>query len=262
MTNLKEELKQHLAELDSLIENEAGRLKRFKGLEKGKLQVTSSHGIIQYLFVKDGTTEPQYMPAIDKDKVKLYAQREYDEKMYEHLTVMQRRLQRFIKNYDENSIDTIYENMCEGRKRLVTPIRPDKDTLISSWMEMYPGGMNTFDSEPDIRTNRGEYVRSKSEKILADYFYSNGIPYQCEPKFTLFSGKNVFPDFVLLNIRKNKTLYWEHLGKVDDSAYILKNMSKLMDYEQSGLILGDNLIVTLETRERPLKLDIVEKNVK
>lgn len=38
-------------------------------------------------------------------------------------------------------------------------------------------------------------------------------------------------------------------------------MSKLMDYEKNGLILGDNLIVTMETLERPLNIRIVEEKV-
>ena len=261
MSNIKRELNQQLLEIESLIDKENSRLKQYKGLEKGKLQVTASHGNIQYLFVEDGATVPRYMPAIEREKVRLFAQREYDEKMYEHLNTIKARLRRFIKNYDENSIDAIYENMCEGRKRLVTPIKPDKDSIINKWMEMHPGGMNTIEEEPDIRTNRGEYVRSKSEKILADYFYRAGIPYQCEPKFTLFSGKNVYPDFVLLTVRNNKTIYWEHLGKVDDAGYVIRNMSKLMDYEKSGLLLGDNLIITLETRERPLDIELIKRNV-
>jgi hypothetical protein len=261
VNNITKELNQHLLEIESLIAQETSRLKQYKGLEKGKLQVTSSHGNIQYLFVENGTNAPKYMPVIEKEKVRLFAQREYDEKMYEHLNTTKARLSRFIKNYDENSIDAIYENMCDGRKRLVTPIRPDKETIINTWMEMHPGGMNTIDDEPDIRTNRGDYVRSKSEKILADYFYEAGIPYQCEPKFTLFSGKNVYPDFVLLNVRNNRTIYWEHFGKVDEAAYVIRNMSKLMDYEKSGLLLGDNLIITLETRERPLDMELIKRNV-
>ena len=38
-------------------------------------------------------------------------------------------------------------------------------------------------------------------------------------------------------------------------------MSKLMDYERSGLLLGDNLIITLETRERPLDIELIKRNV-
>ena len=81
-----------------------------------------------------------------------------------------------------------------------------------------------------IKTKRGEYVRSKSEKILADLFYENGIPYQYEPAFRLINGKLVYPDFVLLNVRERKTFYWEHYGLASDETYSTKNIDKLCLY--------------------------------
>ena len=50
--------------------------------------------------------------------------------------------------------------------------------------------------------------------------------------------------------------------EVDDAAYVIRNMSKLMDYEKNGLILGDNLILTIETLKRPLDIRIVEEKVR
>ena len=237
------------------------RKKQYKNLEKGKLQVTSSHGVTQYKFLAEGATHSKYIPSIDKERVKLFAQREYDEKVYELLTTMRGRLHRFLNNYEADCLDTYFENLCEARQNLITPIKPTKEALIDTWMKSHPGNMNTYEKKPDSKTSRGEYVRSKSEKIIADYLFSLGIPYQYEPQFHLFSGDNVYPDFVILNVRKNKTIYWEHLGKVGDANYATRNFDKLMDYEKSGLILGDNLIVTLETNERALDIELVEKKV-
>ncbi len=261
MINYKNELQKQLSELDSLLLRTEKRKKQYKNLEKGKLHVTSSHGIAQYKFLAEGATHSKFIPSIEKERVKLFAQREYDEKVYELLTTMRGRLNRFINNYEADCLDTYYESLCEARKKLITPIKPTREALIDAWMESHPGNLNTFEKKPDNKTARGEYVRSKSEKIIADYLLSLGIPYQYEPQFRLFSGDDVYPDFVILNVRKNKTIYWEHLGKVGDIGYATKNFIKLMDYEQSGLILGDNLIVTLETKERQLDIDLVEKKV-
>jgi hypothetical protein len=71
-----------------------------------------------------------------------------------------------------------------------------------------------------------------------------------------------YPDFVLLNVRKGKTIYWEHLGKAGEERYATKNFNKLMDYEKNGLILGDNLIITLESEKQPLDVDIVHRKIK
>ena len=198
---------------------------------------------------------------IEKNKAVLLAQREYDEKISKNLLVMQNRLQKFLKNYDPDSIYEFYEKLCPGRKQLVTPIIPTRETLIQSWYAKHPGNLNTFEEQPDIKTDRGECVRSKSEKIIADYLYKNGIPYQCEPAFKLYTGVIKYPDFIALNVRTGKTIYWEHLGKAGDEDYATRNFGKLMDYEESGLILGDNLIVTLETKQRQLDIDLVKKKV-
>ena len=66
------------------------------------------------------------------------------------------------------------------RKKLITPIVPDEDTFVRQWEqdEYQPGYFS--DEAPFIRSNRGERVRSKSEKIIADKYYKLGIPYKYE----------------------------------------------------------------------------------
>ena len=261
MKNYRKELERQLTELNYLAAQISSRRKMYRGLEPGTLRMAKSHGIPQYQFVREGSTKPEYIPMVEKNKAILLAQRDYDEKMSELLTTMQSRLKRFLKNYNPDSINEFYEKLCPGRKQLVTPILPTKEMLIQSWMEKHPGSLNTYEEKPDIKTDRGDLVRSKSEKIIADYLYKKGIPYQVEPAFRLYSGTIKYPDFVALNLRTGKTIYWEHLGKADDDDYATRNFAKLMDYEKSGLILGDNLIVTLETKDSQLDIGLVEKKV-
>ena len=229
---------------------------------RGTLRVTESHGCPQYHFRKKGSDKEQYIPTYEKDKIALLAQRDYDEKVFKLLQDMQKRINKFSGSFDEDAIEHVYERMCIGRKRFVNPIVPTKEMLIENWMEKHKGCENTFGEATEFKTLRGEYVRSKSEKIIADYFYTNHIPYQYEPHFELDGYRNKYPDFVLLNVRKKKTIYWEHLGRVGEMDYATRNFAKLMDYEKNGLILGDNLIVTLETLERPLDIKIVEEKVR
>ena len=258
----KEELKIKLDEVEKLLQEAERRLKTYKGLEPGNIRVATSHGCKQYYFRKDGKDKEEYISVIEKERIHLLAQRDYEEKVYRTLISMRNRLKKFIDGYDPDAVDNIYERMCAVRKELVTPIVPTERMAIDQWMETYKGCENTFGEATDFKTLRGEYVRSKSEKILADYFYTNNIPYQYEPRFELNDYRNKYPDFVLLNVRKKKTIYWEHLGRVGELDYATRNFAKLMDYEKNGLILGDNLIVTLETIERPLDIKIVEEKVR
>ena len=262
MKNINMELEERLVEVESLLREAEKRLKNYKNLEEGTLRVTESHGCPQYHFRKKGSDKEQYIPTYEKDKIALLAQRDYDEKIYKLLQNMQTRLDKFIRGFDEGAIENAYEKMCSGRKKYVNPIAPTTQMRIEKWMEEHKGGENTFGEATEFKTLRGEFVRSKSEKILADYFYTNQIPYLYEPCFELDDYRNKYPDFVLYNVRKRKTVYWEHLGKADDPGYIIRNMGKLMDYEKNGLILGDNLILTIETLKRPLDIRIVEEKVR
>lgn len=110
-------------------------------------------------------------------------------------------------------------------------------------------------------TSRGGFVRSKSEKIIADALEKYNIPYQYEPVLEL--GYNtVYPDFVVLNVRTRKTIYWEHLGIVSDMEYATKNFIKIQNYEKNGYLLGKDLIITMESSDIPMNIKLVEQKIK
>lgn len=121
------------------------------------------------------------------------------------------------------------------------------------------GNKNDYYEEGFFPTNKGDNVRSKSEKIIADLLYKYKIPYQYEPEIRLDNGNQYFPDFVILNVSQRKTVYWEHLGRVDFDDYCVKNMRKLLDYDKAGYVLGENLILTMETAAMPLDVKRVDE---
>lgn len=58
----------------------------------------------------------------------------------------------------------------------------------------------------EIYTQKGERVRSKSEKTLADYFYYHGIPYKYECPLLLKGFGIIYPDFTFLTRRSQKEM--------------------------------------------------------
>ncbi|MCR4758536.1 MAG: hypothetical protein K5792_12110 [Butyrivibrio sp.] len=275
MINYRNELTKQLAEINQLLKEADNRLKKSKNLEEGKLRVCSSHGYPQYHFRPAGDEKERYIPASEKDKIKALVQKEYDQKIKRELELSSKKLQKFLASYDVNNIAAIYEKLHVGRKSLIDPIIPTKEMIIKKWYEEHPGDKNPFQKDAIVTTKRGELVRSKSEKILADMFYDYNIPYQYEPCLEIhtdearYAGdygtkyyKKIYPDFALLDVKREKTIYWEHLGLIDDDNYATKNFSKLIEYEKHGLILGDNLIITMETREKPLDVRLVKIKIK
>ena len=67
----------------------------------------------------------------------------------------------------------------------------------------------------------------------------------------------VYPDFTVLNVKRRKELYWEHLGMMDDPEYVEKAMQKIAMYEENGIFPGESLILTYETRMNPISPKIV-----
>lgn len=107
-------------------------------------------------------------------------------------------------------------------------------------------------------TEKGERVRSKSEKIIADKLYAMGIPYRYEYPITLANGICVYPDFTMLKMPERKEVYLEHLGLLDDELYLQLIWRKLNSYGENGIFIGDNLLITFESSRYPLNTKMLE----
>lgn len=84
---------------------------------------------------------------------------------------------------------------------------------------------------------RGERVRSKTEKIIADKLYSMGIPYRYEYPVKIKGYGMIYPDFMLLNISTRENICFEHFGMMDNAEYCEKAIKKIEGYIKSGYVL-------------------------
>ena len=69
----------------------------------------------------------------------------------------------------------------------------------------------------------------------------------------------LYPDFLCLNKRTRQEFYWEHCGMMDDFEYSGNLVTRLSIYAQKNIILGKNLILTMETRKQQLNTKDIEK---
>lgn len=175
-------------------------------------------------------------------------------------------LQQFENIFVQEQIIAIYTQLSPERQKLITPYIITKDEFAEQWeceRKMWKETRRRKEKfcEPDteIFTEKGECVRSKSEKILADKLYMMKIPYLYEVPLYLQGYGYIKPDFTVLNKRTRKEYYWEHLGMMDDEEYCEKAIKKIETFEKNGIFPGENLILTYETRKHPLNIKIVEK---
>jgi len=108
------------------------------------------------------------------------------------------------------------------------------------------------------KTVRGELVRSKSEVIIANALYYNGLDYDYEPELKL-EGKVKRPDFKVEDFDTGVVWYWEHCGMMNDPQYKKRWEDKKKFYEKNGIMEGKNLIVTYDDENGGLDSDLIHK---
>ena len=94
------------------------------------------------------------------------------------------------------------------------------------------------------RTARGEFVRSKSEVIIANSLYHHDIPYKYEQPLILTNGKQLLPDFTINDMESGRIYYWEHCGMLDNPTYRERWEAKKELYLKNGIQEGIDLLVS------------------
>lgn len=253
---MREELRKALHELSEL-ENQAERF--VKTAPEGKLRCAINKGTYQY-YIGD-----EYQGKKKRKVVQMIAQKEYWQKLLLYIKKQKVALNNLLLTLDTYALDEVYAKLHPARKALVQPYIKPIDDIIRDFKNIaYKGKGFEEDDTTAYYTEKGERVRSKSEKIIADTLDRKGIPYHYELPIELYNRNRtvvVYPDFTVLNKRTGKRYFLEHLGMMDRSSYYDKAMWKIDVYEKNGILLGENLIITHETSGSPLDTNVLGKYV-
>lgn len=264
MKEYLKELEKQLEEINTLLTKSGKNMQRYKNLEDIRVWTSLSNGCPQFYCSKGEGEKRKY---IKKNEIKFYSkyvQRDYEFAVNKRLIELRNNLSEIIRLGNQVGIDnikSIYTNLPAAKRKIVVPIIEPDHAYIQSWKEEHPGYQNPFPEGGNVYTQKGEPVRSKSEKIIADLLDKYNIPYVYEPRLELNNMHTVYPDFATLNVRKKKTIYLEHLGLIDVDEYAAKNLQKIAEYEKAGYELGDTLIITTETGLNPLDSRLVESKI-
>lgn len=258
MKGLKSLLLKEQCRLENIIKKVKARL---VNAPEGRLRLSKSHNHVQYYCCTDGKKSGNYISKENEMLARQLAQKSYDAKI---LQLAERRLaqiNKFVKDYKEDELETIYLNEHSERQKLIEPVEPTWKKKMNAWKKKEYQGKEFPENTPVILTERGERVRSKSEKIMADYFYRNGIEYKYECPLYLKGMGIVYPDFTFLSRRTGEEMYWEHCGRVDDPVYARNMVRKINAYENNEIFPGERLILTYETEQTILNTGKIEQLV-
>lgn len=256
MQKMKDELEKLTKHIESCPEiNASGRL----------ICSTIDRNTRFYLQTEDGKKE--YLGEDRKDLIKELAKKKHYEKMLATAKREREKLSRCIKILTTGQqiadIDKVYPSLHKAVQKLIGPFNITDDGYALKWLKDNTRLKNRKQLNGQYKTLKGEYVKSKSEVIIADRLTFNGIPYVYEASAVLDDWMSTrYPDFKILNKRTRKEYYWEHLGMMGDEEYAVGNQVKIEQFAKNGIILGKNLILSVECKDRPLSTEYVDTIIK
>ena len=259
MKGLRSKLLEEQNRLEAIISFQKSQL---KDAIEGSLRLSRSHGKLQCYHCTKDNKNGKYIGKGNQQLIRELAQKKYDERILRLAEKRVEQIRKITKDYEDNEIEKVYLNEHPERQKLIKPIEPAWEEQLGEWKAKEYKGKDFEDGIPVILTEKGERVRSKSERILADYFYRHGIDYKYECPIYLKGIGTVYPDFTFLSPITRKEIYWEHNGRMDDPVYARRTVRKINAYENNGIYPGERLILTYETEQTILNTGKIEQLVK
>ena len=253
MYRLKEMLLQEQKHLEAIL---AKTSNNNSSPPEGRLRISMNHGNVRYYNCTNGR-DGDYIPKENELLPRQLAQKTYNDSILKAAEAHKKLIDGFLKDYKENEIEELFTSLHPERQKLITPVEPTYAQLEQKWYSKPYIGKEFNEGTPVIISEKGERVRSKSEKILADYFYRNNILYKYEKPLTLAGYGTVYPDFTFFSKKLKKEIYWEHEGMMDNPEYATAAIKKLNNYQMNGILAGERLILTFETEKDVLNTTIV-----
>ncbi len=254
MNEVLKYIDQRLSEYDAAEKKAQKELSRLSS--ENHLRVGKSNGYWQYYLLSAGGNQlGRYIPAGRRDVARKLAQRDYAMQVSACIARWRPKLQVARKLLAQTSricdIPVVLD-ISAGRQVLIQPYSmTDADYAVwwqsQSYMQkpIKPGTVTH-------NTNRGEKVRSKSEKIIADWLFAHHLPYRYEQQLLLPGYGQCYPDFTILNVHTRQPVYLEHLGMLGDDTYAQGAVLRFNAFMRAGCQLGNTFFCTLESNTVPL----------
>ncbi len=221
----------------------------------GLLVVQSGHPSPQY-YVKASSSDHhgRYISRKDIEYIKALAQKGYDDRFLQTARKQASLLLRLQKQGAERSayplfqtLSGVYTSLSLPRRALVQPYVLPDDLFVRQWLDRSYQKTVFSPEDPLILTERGEQVRSKSEKIIADKLFMLHVPYLYDFPGRIQCAGPVNTDFLILDLKERTDIRLEHYGMMENQKYLLRALTKNEGYQRTGYALGDQYLCTFES---------------
>lgn len=233
-----------------------------KDSPEGSLKIRMNRGKVRYFHFMGNSSDvkndsrisktgagERYLSLKEKDFISALAQKAYDTKILNCIEQELKAIERYLNTCPKVMPEDWYKELHSERQKMIVPIAPDWERLRADWLSLQYEGKGFDERIPEIYTDKGERVRSKSELLIANELYRADVAYRYEYPVYIKVFGTIYPDFMILSKKKQKEICWEHFGRMDDPEYAQKAIQKIAAYEENGYVIGENLVVTFETKQ-------------
>lgn len=257
MKRIETELRNEIYELKKIEEHAR---KRLQTVPDGFLRIKKKRDRVEYYLkdIKEKGGNGRYLKKSEKYIAERIAQRDYDTNVVKNAETRIKAINNFLNMYEKTDLKMLYQKTNPYRRELLHEAILSDEEYIKRWQAVEYEGKPFAEDVPEIFTEKGERVRSKSEKIIADKLYSLGIPYRYEYPLVLADNVKVYPDFTILRMPAREEVYLEHFGMMDEGNYVDTVLYKLNTYARNGIYPGVNLYITHETGRSPLNTRVLD----
>lgn len=166
----------------------------------------------------------------------------------------------YLRHYPkEKKIDEIY-SASDYLQNLLSPYLSPLSKELDDWAKSPYIKSNKHPEHLTIKVGPSEFVRSKSEGMIAKMLKQYQIPYRYECQLIL-DDIELYPDFTIRHPKTGELFIWEHFGLLDKPKYVKKMLSKMHIYTSNNIFPGIHLITTYETSNKPLSFEMVEMHI-
>lgn len=224
-----------------------------RGAPDGHVYTSNSHGKLQY-YIRDDFGNKTYL-ARDSEIVASLLQKNYDEKCMKANEKRLKATKSFLKFDSDKDFDDIYNDFDSRIQKMISPVTETKEQLIERIRNEKYEGLGFPLGYPVFLTSDGRRVRSKSEMMIGDVLENSNVLNQYEKPLDLGRYGKVYPDYTIYDLNRNRIVYWEHFGMIDNPEYANKCVEKYRKYILSGI----TPFVTFGTAIKPLSIDLIKK---
>lgn len=230
-------------------------------LPKGKIYVSPGMRKTQfYMADNSNVNHKQYMSRLLESVAKRYIQHEYNEKVINALKWDISKLRDYIRKSQKKGVASCSTLMSRTKRPYYVPITLSDREYINKWGEENYPTKGFLQGDVLFETSFGLRVRSKSEILIAEALKKRQVPFRYEFPVKI-KNRIFYPDFFCLNVRTRRVFIWEHFGLIDDADYRSGTFEKMAAYEESGYVIGKNLIVTAEEARHPLNAKTIDVKI-